>query len=153
MAEPFRARTTSRWPGRPEGLEGLRLVEGVALGDAVLHQLRIEVSRLVAEDPDAEATRLEDAIGGLRASMDELLLLPEVADGEHREVLEAYRMFAHDAGWRRRMSEAVRTGLRSTRRSAASTSPSLTRTPIMPSGGTASYQSVPSARRSGMTTR
>ena len=97
--------------GRPERLEGLRLVEGVALGDAVLHQLRIEVSRLVAEDPDAEAARLEDAIGGLRASMDELLLLPEVADGEHREVLEAYRMFAHDAGWRRRMSEAVRTGL------------------------------------------
>ena len=41
--------------GRPERLEGLRLVEGVALGDAVLHQLRIEVSRLVAEDPDAEA--------------------------------------------------------------------------------------------------
>ena len=47
----------------------------------------------------------------LRASVDELLLLPEVADGEHREVLEAYRMFAHDAGWRRRISEAIRTGL------------------------------------------
>src|ERR671919_339835 len=97
--------------GRPERLEGLRLVDGVALGDAVLHQLRIEVSRLVAEDPDAEAARLEQAIAGLRASMDELLLLPEVADGEQREVLEAYRMFAHDAGWRRRMSEAIRTGL------------------------------------------
>ena len=97
--------------GRPERLEGLRLVDGVALGDAVLHQLRIEVSRLVAEDPDAEAARLEQAIAGLRASMDELLLLPEIADGEQREVLEAYRMFAHDAGWRRRMSEAIRTGL------------------------------------------
>jgi phosphotransferase system enzyme I (PtsP) len=40
-----------------------------------------------------------------------MLLLPEIADGEHREVLEAYRMFAHDAGWRRRINEAVRTGL------------------------------------------
>src|SRR5919106_3156985 len=97
--------------GRPERLEGLRLAEGVALGDAVLHQLRIEVARLVAEDPDAEAARLERAIAGLRASMDQLLLLPEVAEGEEREVLEAYRMFAHDAGWRRRMSEAIRTGL------------------------------------------
>src|SRR5690606_4732247 len=48
--------------GRPDRLEGLRLVEGVALGDAVLHQLRIEVSRLVAEDPEAEAARLEEAI-------------------------------------------------------------------------------------------
>jgi phosphotransferase system, enzyme I, PtsP len=97
--------------GRPDRLEGLRIVEGVALGDAVLHQLRIEVARLVAEDSEAEAARLEEALAGLRASVDELLLLPEVADGEHREVLEAYRMFAHDAGWRRRISEAIRTGL------------------------------------------
>jgi phosphotransferase system enzyme I (PtsP) len=43
--------------------------------------------------------------------MDELLLMPEVADGEQRDVLEAYRMFAQDAGWRRRISEAIRTGL------------------------------------------
>jgi phosphotransferase system, enzyme I, PtsP len=97
--------------GRPERLEGLRLVEGVALGDAVLHQLRIEVGRLVADDSDAEANRLEEALVALHASVDELLLLPEVADGEHREVLETYRMFAQDAGWRRRMSEAIRTGL------------------------------------------
>jgi len=97
--------------GGPERLEGLRLVEGVAIGDAVLHRVRIEPAQLVAEDPETEATRLEEAIKGLRASVDELLLLPEVADGEHREVLEAYRMFAHDAGWRRRMREAIRTGL------------------------------------------
>ncbi|MEM7021728.1 MAG: phosphoenolpyruvate--protein phosphotransferase [Pseudomonadota bacterium] len=96
---------------RPERLEGLRLVEGVALGQAVLHQIRIEVTRLVAENPEEEAARLETAIAGLRASVDRLLLLPEVADGEHREVLEAYRMFAHDAGWRRNMREAIRTGL------------------------------------------
>src|SRR5919106_717073 len=95
----------------PDRLEGLRLVEGVALGQAVLHQIRIEVTRLVAEDPDEEAVRLEAAIAGLRASVDRLLLLPEVANGEHREVLEAYRMFAHDAGWRRNMREAIRTGL------------------------------------------
>ena len=31
--------------------------------------------------------------------------------GEHREVLEAYRMFAHDQGWLRRMREAVKGGL------------------------------------------
>ena len=99
-----------RVPG-VERLEGLRLVEGAALGSAVLHQLRIEVTRLVADDPDSEAARLEAAIASLRASVDELLLLPEVANGEHREVLEAYRMFAHDAGWRRSIREAIRTGL------------------------------------------
>ena len=33
------------------------------------------------------------------------------ATGEHREVLEAYRMFAHDRGWLRRMNEAIRRGM------------------------------------------
>ena len=31
--------------------------------------------------------------------------------GEHREVLEAFRMFADDRGWTRRLTEAVMTGL------------------------------------------
>ena len=31
--------------------------------------------------------------------------------GEHRDVLEAYRMFAHDKGWVRRLREAVEGGL------------------------------------------
>jgi phosphotransferase system enzyme I (PtsP) len=36
----------------------------------------------------------------------------EIADGgEHRDVLEAYRMFAHDQGWLHRLHEAVMTGL------------------------------------------
>jgi phosphotransferase system enzyme I (PtsP) len=31
--------------------------------------------------------------------------------GEGREVIEAYRLFAHDQGWRQRMRDAIRTGL------------------------------------------
>jgi phosphotransferase system enzyme I (PtsP) len=111
LVEPGLSQSDFGRSARPDRLEGLRLIEGVAMGAAVLHQLRIEPTRLVADDPDTEAARLEQAITSLRASVDELLLLPEVADGEHREVLEAYRMFAHDAGWRRSMREAIRTGL------------------------------------------
>jgi len=95
----------------PERLEGLKLVEGVALGQAVLHQHRIEVTRLVANNPTTEAERLDSAMTSLRDSVDELLGLPEIADGEQREVIETYRLFAQDAGWRRRMTEAVKSGL------------------------------------------
>ena len=95
----------------PERLEGLRLVEGVALGQAVLHQHQIEVARLVSSDPDAEKERLDNAMASLRDSVDELLKLPEIADGEQREVIETYKLFAEDAGWRRRMTEAVKSGL------------------------------------------
>ena len=48
----------------------------------------------------------------MRASIDELIERGDVAHhGEHREVLETFRMFAHDQGWLRRMREAVLSGL------------------------------------------
>ena len=54
----------------------------------------------------------EAALTTLRADLDAMLEYGEVAEGgEHREVLEAYRMFAHDRGWVHKLEEAVLTGL------------------------------------------
>jgi phosphotransferase system enzyme I (PtsP) len=92
-------------------LDGLRLVEGLAVGRAWLHEPRVEVTRLLADNPQAELGRLETAITELRASLDEMLATTDLAGGEHREVLEAYVMFAHDLGWLRRIREAIDTGL------------------------------------------
>ena len=59
-----------------------------------------------------ELKRLDAAIDTLRADLDVMLERGDVADGgEHRDVLEAYRMFAYDRGWMHRMHEAVTTGL------------------------------------------
>jgi len=66
----------------------------------------------MAEDTDEEMERLETAIAALRASLDEMFDHEHLAAaGEHRDVLEAYRMFAHDKGWHRRLREAVEGGL------------------------------------------
>jgi phosphotransferase system enzyme I (PtsP) len=93
-------------------LRGHPLSEGLALGHAVLHDARVVVTEIEAKDPEAEARRLEVAVDDLKASIDEMLEQGELgAAGEHREVLEAYRMFAHDRGWLRRMKEAVRRGM------------------------------------------
>ena len=92
-------------------LEGMRLVEGVAVGRAWPHEPRVEVTRLLADDPQAELARLERAVAGLLRQVDEMLSRPELVSGEQREILEAYRMFAHDAGWLRRIREAIGTGL------------------------------------------
>ncbi|MEK0082006.1 phosphoenolpyruvate--protein phosphotransferase [Benzoatithermus flavus] len=92
-------------------LDGLRLVEGLAVGRAWLHEPRVEVTRLLADSPQAEIARLEAAITELRQSLDEMLATTDLAGGEHREVLEAYIMFAHDLGWLRRIKEAIDTGL------------------------------------------
>ena len=97
---------------KPVTLTGLAFNDGVGLGHVVLHEPRIVVQNLFAEDTDAELKRLEDAIGSLRLSIDDMLERREVAfEGEHRAVLEAYRMFAHDRGWVRRLEEAIGNGL------------------------------------------
>ena len=97
---------------RPASFTGLALNEGVGLGHVVLHEPRIVIKNLFAEDPETELGRLEAALGSLRLSIDDMLSRREVAsEGEHRAVLEAYRMFANDRGWVRRLEEAVRNGL------------------------------------------
>jgi phosphotransferase system enzyme I (PtsP) len=88
--------------------------EGVGLGHVVLHEPRVVVTNLLNDDIDAELIRLEDAIGSLRISIDDMLARRDVPmEGEHRAVLDAYRMFANDRGWIRKMQEAVRNGLTS----------------------------------------
>jgi phosphotransferase system, enzyme I, PtsP len=97
---------------RPVHQKGVPLADGVGLGHVVLHEPRVVVKKLIAEDVQHELRRLEAAIRDVRASIDELLERGDVTHhGEHREVLETFRMFAHDQGWLRRMREAVLTGL------------------------------------------
>ncbi len=93
-------------------VKGEPISEGIALGHVALHEPRIVVEKLMSDDPAHEMVRLEKAIAELRASLDEMLEHEHLsAAGEHRDVLEAYRMFAHDRGWERRLLEAVQSGL------------------------------------------
>ena len=97
---------------RPLHCKGAALADGLGLGYVVLHQPRIVVRNIIASNPDAEIVRLDEAIAEVRSSIDEMLARGDIAHvGEHRDVLETFRMFAHDQGWMRRMRDAVRTGI------------------------------------------
>lgn len=97
---------------RPWRAKGAPIVDGVAIGEVVLHEPRVKVERLIAEDPDAERRRLDKAIGELRSSVDEMVDAEDMdLLGDTKEVLEAYRMFANDSGWLTRLREAIATGL------------------------------------------
>src|ERR1700690_3213946 len=97
---------------KPLTFHGEGLSEGVAVGHVVLHEPRVKVDRMIADNPLDELKRLEEAISGLRESVDQMLVSSELdLTGEGREVIEAYRLFAYDQGWRQRMRDAVRTGL------------------------------------------
>ena len=91
---------------------GAILSDGIALGHVVLHEPRVVITNYIAEDLPKEIKRLDAALAKLRADLDRMLERGDVADGgEHRDVLEAYRMFANDHGWSHRLHEAVATGL------------------------------------------
>ena len=93
-------------------LQGQAVAEGVGLGHVVLHQPRVVVQNLIADDPAHEKARLDAALNELRHALDRMLERGDLAHGgEHRDVLEAFRMFADDRGWTRRLTEAVMTGL------------------------------------------
>src|SRR5580700_5885113 len=63
---------------RPRTFKGEGLSEGVAVGQVVLHEPRVKVERMIADDPQMEMKRLEGALGELRKSVDDMLSSSEL---------------------------------------------------------------------------
>ncbi|HEY8434097.1 MAG TPA: phosphoenolpyruvate--protein phosphotransferase, partial [Sphingomicrobium sp.] len=104
-----RSRLRSAGPLR---LSGLKLVAGMAKGQAVFHEPRIVVEHTVAEDIEAERDRVYSAFRKMREQIDNMAKEAEFGTaGEHQEILETYRMFAYDEGWSRRINSAIDSGL------------------------------------------
>ena len=104
-----RSRLRSAGPLR---LSGLKLVSGMAKGQAVFHEPRVVVEHTVAEDAEAERERVYAAFRKMREQIDNMAKEAEFGTvGEHQEILETYRMFAYDEGWSRRINTAIDSGL------------------------------------------
>jgi phosphotransferase system enzyme I (PtsP) len=104
-----RSRMRSAGPLR---LSGLKLVAGMAKGQAVFHEPRVVVEHTVADDIEAERTRVYAAFRKMREQIDTMAREAEFGTiGEHQEILQTYRMFAYDEGWSRRINEAIDSGL------------------------------------------
>jgi phosphotransferase system enzyme I (PtsP) len=104
-----RSRLRSAGPLR---LSGLKLVAGMARGEAVFHEPRIVVEHTVADDIEAERERVYSAFRKMREQIDNMAKEAEFGTtGEHQEILETYRMFAYDEGWSRRINSAIDSGL------------------------------------------
>ncbi|MCX7328519.1 MAG: phosphoenolpyruvate--protein phosphotransferase [Hyphomicrobiales bacterium] len=95
----------------PLRIDGVQLTPGVAIGHAVLHEPRIIIQRVVAEDVGQEHVRFQEALAAVRDDVDRMLEAHDMQSGEQREILETFRMFVDDRGWRERVREAVDSGL------------------------------------------
>jgi phosphotransferase system enzyme I (PtsP) len=102
-------------PGRRVGpvvFTGISACDGVAEGVVHLHEPRLVVFDPIADDVATERARLAEAMEALKGDVDRLVEADGLGTmGEHREIFEAYRMFAYDKGWRRRLDEAIDSGL------------------------------------------
>jgi phosphotransferase system enzyme I (PtsP) len=101
----------------PRVFTGATLVPGIAIGPIVLHGSRLRSLRLLADDPIAELARLNDAAERMQRGLDELIAgAPNATAGSadataSREVLDAYRLIAADAGWLKRVGDVIRSGM------------------------------------------
>ena len=97
---------------RPIMFTGASAQEGTARGNVLLHDPQIVITNPVADDPEAEKKRLNEAMDSLRISVNDMLSATEKdSDNEQLEVMEAYRMFANSKGWRTRMEASIDSGL------------------------------------------
>ncbi|MEQ8394732.1 phosphoenolpyruvate--protein phosphotransferase [Thalassobaculum sp.] len=102
-------------PGRERGpvlIHGMRIHEGIGVGKARLHQPRVVIGGVVAEDPAVEHELLRAALADMHESLDRVMESEALsAAGEHRDVLETYRLIARDTGWIGRIRDAIDGGL------------------------------------------
>jgi phosphotransferase system, enzyme I, PtsP len=88
------------------------LADGIALGHVVLHEPRVHIQNMIAENVPAELLRLEQAVVQLHSQVDELLDGTDTSrTTDYSDVLETIRMFANDKGWLNKLNEAVNSGL------------------------------------------
>ncbi|MGR3623937.1 phosphoenolpyruvate--protein phosphotransferase [Pseudophaeobacter sp.] len=96
---------------QPVLLSATSAQEGAAEGHVWLHEPRVVVTNPIADDPEREQERLNEAVEQLRVGVDKMLEISQNGDKEQLQVLEAYRMFANSKGWMRRMEEDIARGL------------------------------------------
>jgi phosphotransferase system, enzyme I, PtsP len=112
LVNPLEMAQSSSGALLPVRLTGVRLNEGLAIGPAVLHMPKLVIRQVVAEDIEAELARLNRAVSAMQSAIDDLVATSRgLGAGEHRDIIETYRMFAADRGWLNRITEAVRGGL------------------------------------------
>jgi phosphotransferase system enzyme I (PtsP) len=96
----------------PLKIDGARFNGGIAMGNAVRHERHIRILKLVSDDPVAEQYRLNQAVIKMHGAIDEMLEAEDIIDGgEPKDILETYKVFAEDAGWLAKISEAITNGL------------------------------------------
>ncbi len=111
MIEYKRSLIKSRGMTARDKIKGISLNKGYGLGSAVVHKRRQSVTNIFAEDKDIEIRKLEVAHIKMNEDLDEKFTSTKLGLGEHLDILDAYKMFAKDKGWYRKIVTNIEGGL------------------------------------------
>jgi phosphotransferase system enzyme I (PtsP) len=95
----------------PRRFTGSQLVAGIAIGPVVRHGAAHAPHRLLADNTNEELARLARGVETMQRGLDELMRAQLPPGDGPREILETYRLIAADAGWLKRVNDAIRGGL------------------------------------------
>ncbi|MBV0892930.1 phosphoenolpyruvate--protein phosphotransferase [Paracoccus sp. Z118] len=95
----------------PTMFRGTGAQDGAAEGQVWLHEPRVVITNPVNDDPQRERARLNEAVAMLRTTLDTMLSDEGIGAGDHKDIMETYRMLAHSRSWLRRMEEDIDLGL------------------------------------------
>lgn len=91
-------------------IEGVRLIEGVAVGQAFLHQRLERITNILAKDPATEIKKLNNALKTVEQEVSKMLQNPSLSS-EQTDIFNAYLMFTQDKGWVSKIVTIIETGL------------------------------------------
>ncbi len=92
--------------------EGVVFAEGMAEGVAVFHEPKIEVVKHLTDDIPREKKRLGTALKALQDQIEGMMSAEDLRQqGEHKEILDVYMLFAKDKGWKAKIEAIINTGL------------------------------------------
>ncbi|MBL4602117.1 MAG: phosphoenolpyruvate--protein phosphotransferase, partial [Emcibacteraceae bacterium] len=93
--------------------EGVVFAEGLAEGVVVMHEPRVEITQHLSENYDQQLEYLDQGFHRLLLQIDEIMSAEDlIHHGEHREILDVYKLFARDKGWRVKIETAIESGLK-----------------------------------------
>ncbi len=91
---------------------GMVFAEGLAEGVVVLHEPKLEILQHLSEDYKLQLEKLDKGFESLLKQLDEIMSAEDILHhGEHREILDVYKLFARDKGWRLKIEDAIESGL------------------------------------------
>ena len=93
-----------------DSLKGMSLSKGFGVGKAVLHRRHRELVKIFAENIELEQLRLDEGRRKMSDYLDKKIEQTSSNIGNSAEIMEAYRLFAKDKGWYKKISNDISKG-------------------------------------------